>query len=274
DAERGQRERDAVPERERAHRDEEAARRSGEQDEPEHEEEMIRARQEVRDAQPDVIADHVERARAGRDGENGVRRGHHPLHQPAVGERHADERAVSSDGGTAVGWAMASRLPGALAALLLAAPGGRAAPPPWQRIETRQPCTRFDLFRQPFFGDLHIHTRFSADSYIFGTRVGPQDAYGFATGAPITLADDDELQTRSSRIDRPLDFAAVTDHSEWFGEVRVCDTPSSSVYDSNQCQILRSAEPLDQQFRTTVAWLYTAGIPTLHPSHLPLCTEA
>ena len=54
----------------------------------------------------------------------------------------------------------------------------------------------------------------------------------------------------------------------------MCDTPSSSVYDSNQCQILRSAEPLDQQFKTTVAWLYTAGIPTLHPSHLPLCTEA
>ncbi len=168
------------------------------------------------------------------------------------------------------------RWPAVAVLLLLAAPGGRAAPPPWQRTETRQPCTRFDLFRQPFFGDLHIHTRFSADAYIFGTRVGPQDAYGFATGAPITLADDDELQTRSSRIDRPLDFAAVTDHSEWFGEVRVCDTPSSSssVYDSNQCQILRSAEPIDQQFKTTVAWLYTAGIPTLHPSHLPLCTEA
>src|SRR5436305_10905331 len=41
--------------------------------------------------------------------------------------------------------------------------------------------------------------------------------------APIVLADDNEDQTRSTRIDRPLDFAAVTDHSEFFGEVLLCD---------------------------------------------------
>ncbi|HUE29676.1 MAG TPA: DUF3604 domain-containing protein, partial [Verrucomicrobiae bacterium] len=162
------------------------------------------------------------------------------------------------------------RWPTVAVLVLLAAPGRAAPPPPWQRTETREPCARFDLFRQPHFGDLHIHTRFSADAYIFGTRVAPRDAYAFATGSPIPLADDNEQQTRSERIDRPLDFAAVTDHSEWFGEVRVCDTPGSSVYDTNECQILRSAEPIDQQFRTTVAWLYPAGVfPT---SHLPLCT--
>src|SRR5213594_2050618 len=136
-----------------------------------------------------------------------------------------------------------------------------AGSPPWPRTETREPCASFTALRTPYYGDLHIHTRFSADAYIFGTRVTPQDSYAFARGASIPLADDDEQQTRSTRIDRPLDFAAVTDHAEWFGEVRVCDTPGSSVYDSQQCQILRQAEPLDQQFKTTVAWLYTAGIP-------------
>src|SRR5207245_5406272 len=93
------------------------------------------------------------------------------------------------------------RWPAVAVLVLLAAPAGRAAPPPWQRTETRQPCTHFDLFRQPFFGDLHIHTRFSADAYIFGTRVTPQDSYAFATGTPILLADDNEMQTRSTRID-------------------------------------------------------------------------
>src|SRR5256885_15014726 len=78
-----------------------------------------------------------------------------------------------------------------------------AATPPWQRTESRQPCASFDPLRAPYFGDLHIHTRFSADAYIFGTRVGPPDAYAFARGASIPFADDDEQQTRSARLDRP-----------------------------------------------------------------------
>ena len=153
----------------------------------------------------------------------------------------------------------------------LAASGGRAATPPWQRTEAREPCTSFDLFRSPYFGDVHIHTRFSADAYIFGTRVGPRDAYAFARGAAIPFADDDEMQTRSARIDRPLDFAAVTDHAEFFGEVLLCDTPGSPVYDSQQCQLLRQVEAPEDRFPVTVAWLAPAGVP--NPSHHVICNE-
>jgi len=107
----------------------------------------------------------------------------------------------------------------------------RAPPPPWQRTEARADCADFDLMRRPHFGDLHVHTSYSADASIFGTRTGPRDAYSFATGGEISLSDAVEQQTRRARIDRVLDFAAVTDHAEWLGEVRLCSDPASPVYD-------------------------------------------
>ena len=82
---------------------------------------------------------------------------------------------------------------------------------PWQRTEERAPCANFNRLRSPYFGDLHVHTRFSADAYIFGTHGGPREAYRFAQGESITVADDAEQQTRQVRLDRPLDFAAVTE---------------------------------------------------------------
>src|SRR5215472_17394698 len=72
-------------------------------------------------------------------------------------------------------------------------------PAPWQRTETREPCDDFAPLRQPYFGDLHVHTRLSADATIYGTKVGPRDAYDFARGATIPLCDDDEQQTRSAQ---------------------------------------------------------------------------
>jgi len=138
---------------------------------------------------------------------------------------------------------------------------------PWQRTEERAPCASFDPLRQPFFGDLHVHTRYSADAYIFGTKVGPRDAYAFAQGSSITLVDDDEQQTRSARLDRPLDFAAVTDHSEFFGEVNLCITPGTPLYDTEMCGNLRKADDPGDRFNVTVQWLYPAGIDNPPRSH-------
>ena len=126
--------------------------------------------------------------------------------------------------------------------------------------------------RQPFFGDLHVHTRFSADAYIFGTRVGPRDAYDFARGATIPVSDTNEQQTRSATIDRPLDFMADTDHSELFGEVDVCITPGSPAFDVATCQVLRQVEhSSSDEFQANIAWLFPLGIPN-PPRVLPFCT--
>jgi len=147
-----------------------------------------------------------------------------------------------------------------------------ASPPPWERTEVRAPCSDFSRLRTPYFGDLHIHTSYSADAYIFGTRVLPNDAYGFATGQAIALSDDDEQQTRSATIDRPLDFAAVTDHAEWFGEVELCTMVGSPVYDDRLCELLRQVEHPDDSFAVQVQWQFGAGIPDPPPS-LEFCFE-
>ncbi len=141
---------------------------------------------------------------------------------------------------------------------------------PWQRTEEREPCLDFTILRNPYFGDLHIHTSFSADAYIFGTRVGPRSAYEFVRGKAIPMTDDDEEQTRSAQIDRPIDFAAVADHAEWLGETQLCSTPDSPVYDVSLCELLRQAEAPEDQFLVTVQWQFPAGAPDPPPS-LPFC---
>lgn len=99
--------------------------------------------------------------------------------------------------------------------LFIATGGERAA---------AQTCSEFDPDRQPFFGDVHVHTALSFDAYTFEVRNGPRDAYRFAKGEAIGLPplDPQGQPTRTQQLRVPLDFAAVTDHSEMLGETRLC----------------------------------------------------
>ena len=64
-----------------------------------------------------------------------------------------------------------------------------------------------------FWGNLHLHTTFSADAFEWGNRsLGPEEAYRFAIGEPIASQDGS-----LAKIGRPLDFLAVTDHAEYLG---------------------------------------------------------
>jgi hypothetical protein len=79
-------------------------------------------------------------------------------------------------------------------------------------------CTSFNPERNLYFGDMHVHTSYSFDAFAFGTRTDPSGAYDFAQGAPATLASPPDDPPRTAQLARPLDFAAVTDHSEYFGQ--------------------------------------------------------
>lgn len=73
----------------------------------------------------------------------------------------------------------------------------------------------FNLNKNAYFGDLHIHTRLSFDAFIFQTRASPDEAYRYAKGEPLMHASGYEMKLKGP----PLDFLAVTDHAEYMGIV-------------------------------------------------------
>ena len=79
-----------------------------------------------------------------------------------------------------------------------------------------------NLNRDAFFGDLHVHTRYSLDAFIFGTTASPDDAYRYAKGGSIKHPLGFDMQ-----LDDPLDFYAVTDHAAWLGMIRAYADPTT-----------------------------------------------
>ena len=115
----------------------------------------------------------------------------------------------------------------------------RSTDEPPANNEPRAPCVRQNPLRDVFFGDLHVHTSLSFDAWVFDVRTTPSDAFRFAQGLSIDhpLGGAGEV-----RLARPLDFAAVTDHSEYLGEVDLCTTASSEAFDTATCTGYRQAD--------------------------------
>lgn len=91
-----------------------------------------------------------------------------------------------------------------------------------------------EVDRKAYFGDLHLHTSYSFDAYVmFSSRVTPEQAYRFAKGEPIQFLD------KTVQRAEPLDFLAVTDHSENIGVFRDLDDPNSEFSRSELGQKIR-----------------------------------
>src|SRR6266498_6157292 len=79
--------------------------------------------------------------------------------------------------------------------------------------------------RDAYFGETHVHTSWSLDAFAIGnTLTEPADAYKYFKGEPIKHPLGFEVN-----IDTPLDFAGVTDHSEYVGVIKLANDPGSAV---------------------------------------------
>ncbi len=113
----------------------------------------------------------------------------------------------------------------------------------------REPCLDHSRDRNLYWGDLHVHTALSFDAWIYDMRLGPADAYAFAKGDARLLPPLDAAGEPTVRVqlERPLDFAAVTDHAEYLAEVRACVDADSGAYNTPLCVDYRSATPASIQ---------------------------
>ncbi len=79
--------------------------------------------------------------------------------------------------------------------------------------------------KNAYFGETHVHTSWSFDAFSIGnTLTAPADAYKYFQGRPIKHPLGYDV-----KIDTPLDWAGVTDHSEYAGLIQLANDPGSAV---------------------------------------------
>lgn len=92
-------------------------------------------------------------------------------------------------------------------------------------LATQLPAFAGNPDRDAYFGETHVHTSWSLDAFALGNMLtDPGDAYKYFQGEAVKhpLGYDVNIGT-------PLDWAGVTDHSEYAGVVNLANEPGSAV---------------------------------------------
>ena len=95
--------------------------------------------------------------------------------------------------------------------------------------------------RNAYFGEQHIHTSWSVDAWLFGNHMtGPDAALKYGQGEAIKHPLGYDI-----KIEQPLDWMGVTDHSEYVGITKEANTPGSAVSKMPEAQPLILKNPND-----------------------------
>jgi hypothetical protein len=114
--------------------------------------------------------------------------------------------------------------------------------------------------RNPYFGEEHIHTSWSLDAWVMGNRItSPDDALKYAQGQTIKhpLGYDIKIET-------PMDFMGVTDHSEYVGVTKQANTPGSYVSKLPEAQPMIMKDPNSAEEQQRV-FLYLLSLTSKPP---------
>jgi hypothetical protein len=102
--------------------------------------------------------------------------------------------------------------------------------------------------RNAYYGETHLHTSWSVDAWVMGNRLtGPADAYKYAQGETIKHPMGFDI-----KIDTPMDFMGVTDHSEYVGVTREANTPGSLVSKLPEAQPMIMKDPNSKEEQNRV----------------------
>lgn len=137
-----------------------------------------------------------------------------------------------------------------------------ATPESAAKVAAEEAAVPENPLKAAYFGEIHVHTSFSLDAYIGGARLTPFDAYRFAKGETVSLNN----QLHSLR--QPLDFAAVSDHAEFIGEMLSTQIDTAPGFYQQALEELRNLTAIEEQRNWFVKYV-VSNMRSATPGHPP-----
>lgn len=135
-----------------------------------------------------------------------------------------------------------------------------------KNIEQQEEDAPSNPLKTAYFGETHMHTKFSLDAYIGGNRMSPADSLQFAQGQ------EKMINGQMHKLHRPLDFAATTDHSEYIGEMYTTFTNEAVGHNNDTLKELRGLTEYKDQIAWFIKYVISVNRGSALPSHPPFYT--